>query len=89
MAVQLEVEINTVVIGQEALCLVRRLYPLHLPFSTSYWLVESLCPVVQIATLPMFGLWQDFSLGRRTAKLSPAQKAAPPPVIVKPIPPFA
>jgi len=74
MAVQLEVEINTVVSGQEALCLARLLDPLHLPFSSSYWLVRklrplvrSLRPVVQIATLPMFGLWQEFSLGRRIA----------------------
>ncbi len=67
MAAKLKVRVNAAAGGQEALCLTCRFEPMHLPFSSSCRLVRNLDPIVQIATLPVFDLWQQFSFGCRVA----------------------
>ena len=50
--------------GEEALCLARRLEPLHLPLSSSHGLVQVLPPVVRVLAFPVLDIGHDFALGR-------------------------
>jgi hypothetical protein len=63
MTSRTEVAIDEGVGRQEALCLPRRLEPLHLPFSTPGWSMRIFRTVVQVAALPVLDSRQQFALG--------------------------
>jgi len=52
---------------QEALCLPRRLEPLHLPFPASGWSVRVLGAIVEVAALAVLDIRQQFELRHTVA----------------------
>ena len=64
---KLEVVVDPAVGGKEALCMTRRLEPLHLPFSSSRLLMRHLGSVVEVSALAMLDTGQDLPLRRAVA----------------------
>jgi hypothetical protein len=68
IAAEMEEVGDLVVGGKETLCLPRRLETLHLPFSSSHWLVRILGPVVEALVLAVLDPGYHLPLGRPIAR---------------------
>src|SRR3954454_4547186 len=67
IAAEMKEVVDLVMGGEEALCLSRRLEPLHLPLAWSGWLVRVFCPVVETLMLPVLNARHDLPLCRPIA----------------------
>ena len=68
MAAEQEEVVDPVMGGEEALCLARRLEPLHLPFSSSRRLMRVLRPVIEPLVLPVLDRRHHRALGRAVTR---------------------